>query len=159
MDSLYRLPTMDIKTARGILDIPEDDILQLIDRGLFWVWNIASPGAKRRMLRLLTKSVGALSQEQAATLLKDQFSLATRAPATKEEAIDAVLIGVSTEKPYITAQEIKRLLNFSGTHMSDILASKALPELSGTHQRPGPNGQALIPRDAFKQFLNDRLLC
>jgi hypothetical protein len=154
----YRFPTMDTDSAAGILDVTDDDIYQLVDRGFFWVWNVAVPRAKRHMIRLLTLSVCGI-QDQVNAILKDKYILGTRVPGTKEEAVAAVLTSIPGERPYILSSEITRALNFRGNHMNDLMVAKALPEMPGTHRRRGPNGNAKIPREAFEQFLRDRLLC
>jgi hypothetical protein len=156
-DPRYTRPTMGVETARGILDLSEDALFQLLERGAFWAWNIATPGAERTMLRLLTHSVSALTRDRAVELLEDQLALCSRVPATEADAINLVVAGLSTGKPYVTSRDIKRALNFGRTHMNDLLDARALPELPGTQRRPGPNGHAFIPRDAFVQFLKDRL--
>jgi hypothetical protein len=158
-DVRYSRPTMGVETARGVLEITEDAIGQLIERGAFWCWDISAPGARRRMLRILSVSVSALTHDRAVELLEDQLALVTPVPATAADAIALVMSGVAKGKPYVTAKDIKRALNFGRTHMNDLVDAGALPELAGTTRRPGPNGHAIIPRDAFIAFLQTRLVC
>lgn len=158
-DVRYSRPTMGVETARGVLDITEDAVIQLIERGAFWAWDISAPGARRRMLRILSASVSAMTHDRAVELLEDQLALVTPFPATAEAAIALVMSGVPKDKPFVTAKDIKRALNFGRTHMNDLVDAGALPELAGTTRRPGPNGHAVIHRDAFVAFLKDRLVC
>jgi hypothetical protein len=150
---------MGVETARGVLDITEDGLFQLLERGAFWAWDIAVPHAKRRMLRFLCRSITAITHERAMQLLEDQLALITPEPGTKHEAIALVMERMSNGKPYVTAKEIKRALNFGRTHMNDLIAGRAMPEFPGTSRRPGPNGHAIISREAFTQFLEDRIVC
>ena len=164
----YARPTMELGTAAGVLHkqcpgITEDQVRQLIERGAFWAWNVALETDTRADLRLLTYSVAACAN--VADLLDDAFALAEPVPATAQEAIALLLHHAARitqsgkPRPWVTGEEIKLILNIRRTHMINLVDAKALPQMSGTQYRPGPNGYPVIDRDIFTAFLEARLVC
>src|SRR5687767_3060053 len=85
-----RRPLLNVWAVMAILDRAEWQVEQMIDRGeLAYVFNIATPGAGRRCLRIATESVGAVVrgvkeertfEEVAAVILPGH---AERIPATR----------------------------------------------------------------------------
>lgn len=154
----YHLPTLGVETAKGALDVTEDELFQLLDRGAFWAWHVESPGADRELIRLLTFSVQAVTRDRARQLLDNEFELCTAVPATADDACALVLNACRDKtKPFLSGKEIRRVLNFGRTHLIDLVASGALKLLPGSTYRPGPNGFPLVPRIAFEQFLQERI--
>ena len=155
--------TMELRTAAGALEkqcpgITEAKVQELVERGAFWAWNVALDP-----FRLLTYSVSACPN--VADLLDDPFVLAEPAPATGEEAI-ALLLHHATRKtnhgkphPEINGEEIKLILSIGRTHMINLVDAGVLPQMPGTHYRPGPKGYPLIARAMFIAFLEARLVC
>jgi len=148
-DARYRRPTMSVDTAKGILDLSEDEIGNLVDDGTLVAFDIKHPAAERRDLRLLTWSVAEYSK------LNPDRSPCYHNMIPPTSAISDLL---PHEKPFFTGKEIKRLLNCGRQHLINLVTSKALLQVPGTKYRPGPKGWPVITRESFITFLQTRII-
>lgn len=149
-DPRYRRPTMTVDAAKGVLDCTEDDIVAMIDeRYALVAWNIATPGANRRELRILTASVSEYLRDN------PDHSECYHSMICPSDAISHVL--PKHEKPFVTGIEIQRALNCSSTHVIRLIESKSLALVPGSNYQPGPGGSPCITRESFTAFLNTRL--
>jgi hypothetical protein len=148
-DPRYKRPLAAVETAKGLLDLTEDEIGALVDEGQLVAFDIRAPRADRRELRILTSSIAHYAAHSS-----DPSYLS---PITPDQAIATVLAALKHDKPLVTGKEIKRLLNCGRQHVINLVESKTLPQLPGTTYRPGPNGFPLIPRDKFASWLTSRL--
>lgn len=153
-----RLPLLAIETAKDLLDLHEDDLFQLIDRGALWAFNIGSESAERPEIRILAQSLAHLGKERARDLIEEPTVECTRYPVTIEQSVALILAGFKHDKPFLTAKEISRVCNCGRTHRVDLVREGALPQMPGTKFRRGPGGSALISRLAFAAFLEARAL-
>ena len=156
-DPRYTRPLCTISTAKGLLDLTEDEISALVDEGQLVAFDISLVLAPRdqarrhRELRILTASI--------AEFLRDNpdYSPCFTSQICPDIAVKTVLAAIKHEKPYLTGTEIKRLLNCGRQHVINLVQRKVLPLMPGTTYRPGPKGYPLIPRPAFLAFLTARL--
>jgi hypothetical protein len=148
-DPRYKGPLCAIETAKDLLGRSEDEIGLLVDGGQVVAFDIRSPGAARRDLRILTASISEFNRDSGS---EDWVSTITPA-----QAVALVMRGFKTDKPYVTGKEIKAVLNCGRQHGVNLVSSKVLPQMPGTKYRRGPKGYALIPRPDFVQFLTHRL--
>jgi hypothetical protein len=139
-DPRYTAVLCAIETAKALLSLNEDEIAALVDEGQLVAFDIRGPGANRRELRILTASI-----------------VHYRSPITPEEAVAIVLSAVKHDKPFLRGREIKSLLNLGRQHCINLVSSKAIPQVPGTQYRRGPNGDPLVPRPQFINFLTHRL--
>lgn len=149
-DPRYRRPMMTVDAAKGILDCTEDEIVEWVEvqRALV-AWNIASPGAARRELRLLTRSVSEFIRDNPQ---RDDCYYCAICP---DIAIAAVL--PDHQKPWLTGLEVQRSLNCGSTHVIGLVESKLLKLMPGTNYQRGPGGSPSISRDSFVAFLKSRI--
>lgn len=150
-DPRYTRPTMTVDSAKGILDCTEDDIVELVEVQLALIaWNIAAPGAERRELRILTRSVSEYLRDNPD---RNPCYHSTLCPA---EAVSLVL---PSDKPAFTGVEIQRSLNCGSTHVITLVESRALRLVPGTNYQRGPGGSPRIARESFIEFLKGRFAC
>lgn len=147
-DPRYKRPTMTVDTAKGILDCSEDEIIELIEvQGALVAWNIASPNADRRELRILTQSVA-------------DYLAAGRSPCYHSMlAPDAAVSDLVPDRPFLRGTDIQRILNCGSTHVLNLVESKALALVPGTNYQRGPGGTPSITVDSFRHFLTSRFVC
>ncbi len=148
-DPRYKGALSAIETAKDLLGLNEDEIGILVDEGQLVAFDIRSPGAKRRELRILTASI--VHYKQNAT---DPSYVS---PITPDQAIEIVMASLKHTKPFLNRKEISKVLIGGRQHGMNLVDSKALPEMPGTTHRRGPNGSAIVSRPAFIQFLEARL--
>jgi hypothetical protein len=170
----YVRPLMKITAAQGTLDCSEDEILELLEvQGALIAFDIASPGAKRRDLRILTQSVTEYLQAGKspcyhtmlppaeavdivlASLKPELNTLSSVASAAKEDQLPG---GRPQVRPWLTGNEIQRLLQCGSTHLINLVEARLLKLLPGTDYQRGPGGTPKILRASFVQFLQERLL-
>ena len=148
----YVSPLMEVGTARGALKLNEDEVLELVEVRLALIgFNIASPGTRRRELRILAESVYAYSKVDHD--LNPEYYCAL----TQETAIASIL--PRHNKPWFEGTELAALLICSSALIIDLIGSKCLEKLPGTTIHPGPGGTPLITRDSFVAFLKERFTC
>jgi len=150
-DPRYKRPTMAVETAKGILDLTEDDVVALVDEGALVAWDIRSPGSERRELRILTASVS-----EYAAARKEDAAVEHASSIRPQAAIQSVL--PRHEKPFLTGPEIKRALNCGRQHLINLVDAAVLPQMPGTKYRQGPGGWPVIPRAQFVHFLETRVI-
>lgn len=156
-DPRYKRPTMAVETAKGILDLTEDEIVALVDEGALVAWDIRGPAAERRELRILTASV---SEYSAACRAEATPHAALRTPHSTTIRPQAAIAQVlpKHEKPFLTGPEIKRALNCGRQHLINLVDASVLPQMPGTKYRQGPGGWPVIPRAQFIAFLSSRVI-
>jgi hypothetical protein len=148
-DPRYTAVLCAIETAKALLSLNEDEIAALVDEGQLVAFDIRGPGANRRELRILTASIVHYRAHRS----DPRYT----SPITPEEAVAIVLSAVKHDKPFLRGREIKSLLNLGRQHCINLVSSKAIPQVPGTQYRRGPNGDPLVPRPQFINFLTHRL--
>ena len=149
-DLRFERPVMGLAAAQGTLDLGEDYVCELIEVRALLAWDIASPGARRRELRILVASVREYQAAHRRGIADPLFRCSIPAPA----AVAAVLPAHS--RPWITSPEVQRCLQCGSTHVIGLIEAKCLSILPGSTYRRGPNGAALVGRDSLSQFLTAR---
>ena len=160
-DARYVLPVMPVATAKGVLSLTEEEIVELIDEGNLAAWDIRSEASARPEYRILTNAVRHYADQRNAELgrLAGVFE--------PETAISLVLSFLdaphspplhSTLVPFYTGAEIKRALNCCRQHLIDLVTEDALPQMPNTHFRRGPGGWPVIARASFQNFLERRIV-
>jgi hypothetical protein len=155
-DARYVFPTMPIATAKGILQLTEEEIVELIDEGGLAAWDIASEGAARNEYRLLTKAVSHYAHP-------DNKVLGRLAGVFDPETAIGQVIGWldaahSAPRPFFDGREIKRALNCGRQHLIDLVTERDIPQMDGTKFRRGPGGWPVVARAAFQMFLRARIV-
>ena len=141
---------MTMSAAKGVLDVSEDEIIAMIEERLALIaFDIATPKAKLRELRILTASVAEHLRDNPDC---DPCYHTTICP---DEAVRLVL--PKHDKPFFTGTELQRALNCGSDHIIALVESKALKLVPGTSYQPGPGGSPCITRASFEAFLNSRL--
>ncbi|HZV36823.1 MAG TPA: hypothetical protein VFB72_19765 [Verrucomicrobiae bacterium] len=136
-------PLLTADFARSILDCSNEHLTDLIDEGLIQpVWNICTPGAKLRELRIL-----------AAGLLFYQTTQRPLPADPKEVAGD-----IFAPDALITTATLQRVLNCHHQHVSQLIALKSLTLAPGETMRRGRNGFAKVTRSSCLAFLEKRLV-
>lgn len=149
-DPRYKRPVMTMSAAKGVLDVSEDEIIAMIEERLALIaFDIATPKAKLRELRILTASVAEHLRDNPDN---DPCYHTTICPS---EAVRLVL--PKHDKPFFTGTELQRALNCGSDHIIALVESKALKLVPGTSYQPGPGGSPCITRASFEAFLNSRL--
>lgn len=144
-DPRYKAPMMTMETARGILHLDEDEITERLDVGLLAGWDIATAGASRREIRLLSPSVAA---HEAAP--NRPWDLLPR------KSIELVL--GTDARPWLDGRTLQRLLVCSGTHVMSLIGDRLLTVLPRTSWRRGPGGSPVVSRESLVNFLEQRML-
>ena len=161
----YHRPLMTVNAAAGMLDCAEDEVVTLILKGKLVAWNIAKPGASRRELRILARSVAwcasfngvGKSAERRIWRWSKILALLLRGIPNRPPKSLKYSAVVRSKPAWITGAELRRILNCGSTHIISLVESKALKVLPGTDWRRGPGGSPLIRRDSFLTFLENRL--
>jgi hypothetical protein len=151
-DPRYRRPMMPVAAVKGILDITEDQVIELVEVDLaLWAWNIANPDASRREVRILTQSVARYQElsGQGITVQDRGFEL---------PQVLGFILGDGNGKPWLTGVEVQRKLNCGSTLVLHLVESRALALLDGTDYRRGPSGSPCITRQSFIRFLETRII-
>lgn len=125
-----------------LLDRDEDDILGAIDCGVIhWAWDIASPGAARREIRIWRDSLIALLGR------------------TKERDVDEaqVLDGFLPNRD-IRSTEIQRWFSCSSTHVHAMLHQSVFTQVRRPSAICGPMSYSVVSRESVAAFLRARRL-
>lgn len=126
-----------------ILDRDEDEILHAIEVGaLGWAWDIATPGAERREIRVWRDSVAALSTGRREDSLD------------AEDVMARILPPVSIRSPHL-----QRLFSCSGTHVHHLIDAGAFEVELAPSQGSGPLSYTLLRRSSVARFLRNRRVC
>jgi hypothetical protein len=146
-DPRHRRPMMTMEAAKGALDRNEDQVLGLVGTWLV-AWNIASPDARRRELRILSRSVS----------LASKFLDSIEQPQCWDGREVLRLVLPAHDKPWFTGLEIQRSLNCASTHViENLIEKKALRLMPGTSYCSGRGGSPAVQRESFIHFLEQRL--
>lgn len=157
-DPRYKRPVMSVSAAKGVLDVSEDEIIAMIEERLALIaFDIASPKAKLRELRILTASV--------AEHLRDNPDCdpCYHTMIPPGAAVDIILRSLPDRtkmgpgSAWFTGTELQRALNCGSDHIIALVEAKALKLVPGTSYQPGPGGSPCITRESFEAFLNSRL--
>lgn len=133
-------PLVPVEACMVLLDRDEDDILSAIDSGVIhWAWDIASPGAARREIRIWRDSLLALLQH------------------TKEREADEgqVLSGFLPQRD-IRTTEIQRWFSCSSTHVHAMLDQSVFTEVRRPAALSGPMSYSVVSRGSVVAFLQAR---
>lgn len=139
-----KLPTADLRGARAILDLHENEIKCLADAGVFPCWNIArvhpSRAGSRTERRFLTRA------------LRDW---AEGKPVTRDEdLIERLLYG--KEKPFILGKHFARSWNCDSGTMINLIEDKTLEIVKGTSYGQGRGCTPCITWSSALNFLKNR---
>lgn len=157
-DARFR-PTLGMDGAKHLLDLSEDEILALIDEGLIThAWNIATPSAEKREVRILRQALDAyVTWNENPKLVPARPGVPITANYT-DALIFSFLLPPSHVKPFLTNGELQRSLNCVSDHVLNLIDSRALELQPGTKYTRGPNGCALVTVTSFERFLKQRRL-
>jgi len=136
-------PLCAIVEVKRRLGANEDEVIALIEQGsLFWAFDISTPGAIKREIRVWHQSVNDY-QEQ------------TSALRSVDEVIRDIL--PKHRRPVLRATELMRALNCSQLHVYNLIEAKQF-DLVDPNWRPGPGGSAQLTRTSAAGFLKRRKL-
>lgn len=158
----YRVPLMDITTAKGILRCDEDDILDFIaTREIRWAFDLRSPGATKAFIRILAHSVhefsGSLSSEgrasaSGASTNSSNFGVRTSNDLT---TIEAVLDHMFPHRrQYLRGTELATEWNTGSDFIHDMIKAGELKIVPGTGDTI--NKTPTIYRTSAEQLLRTR---
>lgn len=154
-----RWPCVKLSSALAILDCTvESEVVELVESGWLWAWNVGSADARRREFRFLGTSCEWLFRFRAEFACDTWHALlASDAIPQRQPAWDAVLSALlpKHDKPFLSAREVKRALSLQKKHFIELLDAKAF---SGTDYRRGPGGSPAIDRQSFTDFLKARVI-
>lgn len=123
-----------------LLDRSEDEVLHAIEGGaLAWAWDIRSPGAERRELRVWRDSVLAVMRGQ-------------RDPETTEDKVMASILPARD----IRSPELQRLWSCSSTHIHTLMDAGQIATAAAPAAARGPASYAVITRASAAAFLRLR---
>jgi hypothetical protein len=134
-------PMADINAAMRDLDINDDAVLALLDKGALVGFNIAVSAGGRRVVRILTASI--------------QNHLQGGKPGSMsfDDVLRLVLPG---ELLFVRGMAIERCLNCCQTHVSNLIKAGAFD-----CTRPGRRGHgnsSIVTRASVVAFLKERIL-
>ena len=136
-------PLVPVGAAMVILDRDEDEILHAVENGaLGWAWDIATPGAERRELRVWRDSI---------------VTLATMAKPELLEA-EEVMARIVPPGP-IRSPQLQRLLSCSSTHVHSLIDAGVFDVEQGPGAPSGPQSYTLLRRSSVIRFLRGRRVC
>lgn len=149
----YRGPLCAVATAKGLLDLTEAEIGDLVDVGQLPAFDVRTPEATRRELRLVVAGVAAyLAARQAG----DAAALSRwQCPITAATAVGLVLGSVRHDKPWLTGREISRLLNVGRQHTLNLCAAGEMR--TQAKGRRGRGGSPVVGREEFRRWLMGRM--
>ena len=145
----YRGALCAIPTAKGLLGLDESQIESLVDDGRLVAFDIRTPRAARRELRILTDSI--------AQQLRMTGSGGSRPTISPAAALARVLGDIGHDRPLLTGVEARQVLNCGGQHLMNLVKCRALPTVRGTRRHPGPGGSPIIARATFAEWLTSRI--
>ena len=132
-------PLVPIEAAMVLLDRDEDEILHAVESGaLGWAWDIATPGAERREVRIWRDSLLALIAGE-------------REPAREWGHVQAMVLPPGD----IKTPALCRLFSCGSTHVH-ALARAALHVVRGPDAPSGPRAYSVISRASVSEFLRSR---
>ena len=139
-------PLVPIEAAMVMLDRTEDEVLELLDTGeLTWAWDIRSPDADRREIRIWRES------------LMGYFDRGSRGLKPAEPPSEPqVLAAVIPTRPELRSTEIRRIFTCSSTHVLKLVRAGCLDGLNPPHV--GPNGFVRVRRASVIRFLQQRVV-
>jgi hypothetical protein len=147
-DPRFKRPLAPLSAAHGLLDLTESEVAELVDCGDLVAFDIRSPDAEKRDLRILTASI-------AGHLAGDADHRVSIMP---EHAVELVLKAARHDRPWLDAVEVRRLLNCGRQHSVSLIQSGAIAAAPGSVCRRGHGGSPLVSRTTFADFLRARIL-
>ena len=125
-----------------LLDKEPDQVLQIMESGqIDFAWNIASPGARRRDLRIWRESLLALVNRSASE------------PRSVEDVINSILPARDPRTP-----ELQRWFCASQSHVQRLVEAGELRPCAPPVATRGPNAFTRIERASVAEFLRKRRL-
>lgn len=135
-------PLHTVSAIMGIFDISADDVLYLIEDGRFaWAFDIASPGAHARELRIWRNC-----------LLLAKGGDMTGAGLDLQQVVDDIL--PKPTLPNVRASSLCRSFNCGSTHVHDLIRAGCLTEVADPDR--GLTNTRLITRSSVVNFLAAR---
>ena len=153
--AMQKEPLMTLRDAlRELTDfhLTQRDLLARIENlELPWAWNIASPSARLRAVRLLPAGVRDLRQCLATGL----------APGTRPAPAFPAVVGLvlpPSARTTLSTPETAAILNCGSMHILHLLQHGALQLAPGCVYHRGRTGAARITRASLESFLRQRVL-
>lgn len=134
-------PLAPLEGAMWILDQKEDELLHACEDGtLPFAWDIATPTAERRELRILSESIVAIATGKPQPVYRDM-----------EDLVDELV-------PHrdMRSSELQRFFSCSSSHLSHLLRAGCLAAASVRRAESGVNAATLITRASVVAFLVSR---
>lgn len=138
-------PLLPLEVVMVLLDRNEDDVLALIDTGeLSWAWDIRTPAADRREIRVWRDDV-------LRHLDRTSRGIRPADPLPLDQVMTAIL---PHSRPEIRSTEIQRIFSCSSSHVLNLVQAGCLAGLNAPGT--GPNGFVRVTRLSVIQFLQLR---
>ncbi len=138
-------PLMPMSAVMWRLDLDEERVNILIENGaLLWAFDVASPSAERRALRVLVECVEdlALSRKRA-----------YRDDGSEWQRVAGLIL---PDKPIMVTCEVARALNCGTWYTMMLIHAKQFRLVPGVRIRPGPKGSAQVVTASVKDWLLKR---
>ena len=136
-----------LKTVMDFMDLDEDGVLTLVELGKLVAWNVASPGAERRDLRVWRDSVVAQKANPNARLAAPEPEAVLPQPTIQN-------IGGTIYRT-IRGRELRRRLSCSQWLVQNLIRTG---ELTAVPIAVGPKQTPLILHTSAVEFLKKRCL-
>ncbi len=133
-------PLVSVPVAQALLGKDEDEITEAAEDGLLVAWNIGL--GIRREIRILYPSLVWFAT------LQNVF------PGEPAGIVDSLL---PPDAPCDTLT-LRTTLSCSGTHVGNLIRSKAFSLAPGARLRPGVGGQAAVDRLSVAKWLKSRAI-
>ncbi len=144
----FRRPTAHLVTVVTLLGLKGvDDVIALVEGGkLRWAWNIATPNARRREWRILSRSVN------------DYLIHAPAPDISDEDEFQQVVAELFPDADAtVPATAVAHTLNGSQDHIACLVRSRELIPIRGqVRPRTGKNASPLIQFSSVVGFLRKR---
>lgn len=152
------LASMDV--LQWALGRNADEVLTMIeaapnhDRKLRWAWNIATPGAERREIRVLSASVlEFIGAHPEMVAFKVNGWDGFKARRAKDRDVWERILPPGHSKPYLTTPQVQRCLGCSEELVLDLVRAEQLRTFRATEFGRGRYGAALINNESLRCFL------
>ena len=134
-------PLVPAEAAIVLCDQDERVIVEWCESGVFsWSWDIATPEAARREIRIWRSSLLAHLRN-------------CRQPAASwPEVVDDVL----PQRERIRSTELERLFSCSHDHIASLIACRVFEQLGDRLAERGPNSYRVVSRKSVVEFLSGR---
>ena len=140
---ILRRPMISLEVAAAISDLPAQRLLALVESGdILFAFDLAAPGAARKMPRLLASSL--------------VHYLESQPPLNPAPELPGILDSIYPPGIHPDAVAIARTWLSDSEHIHDLVRAKCLRRGPGSISRRGPNGSPRIDRGSLCSFLESR---